>query len=451
MKNISIWNNIKRKKYKSLNEDKEVDVLIIGGGITGINTLYNLKSTNLDVMLVEQGRICSSITSNSTGKLSYLQNDLIDKIRIKCGDKTASLYLKSQIEAIKKIVSVIKKENIQCDLESVNSSLYTNSKDEITKLIELRKFLESNNIETYNSNNPFVKSKYMFNVKGTYLFNPVKYTLELANKCNNIYENTSVKKIEEKDEIYLCYTDKCIIKAKWIVMASHYPYFVLPYLFPFKNSLEKSYISASSYNKDKVSLISYSNPFISIRTYKDSLIYLSNSHSIETNICDKENFNELLKKLKDLDLKPNYLWSNIDIITNDGLPYIGKLKNNILISTGYNTWGLSTSFLAGEILRDIIINKNNEYIEPFNLHRKTICNVKDTLKNIYKNMLGFIKGYMNINNKENKNISKICPHVGCKLIYNEVENTWDCPCHGSRFNNDGNIISGPANKKISKN
>ncbi len=450
MKNISIWNNIKRKKYKSLNEDKEVDVLIIGGGITGINTLYNLKSTNLDVILVEQGRICSSITSNSTGKLSYLQNDLIDKIRIKCGDKTASLYLKSQIEAIKKIVNVIKNENIKCDLESVNSSLYTNNKDEITKLIKLRKFLESNNVKTYNSNNLLVKSKYMFNVKGTYLFNPVKYTLELANKCNNIYENTSIKKIEEKGNVYLCYTDKYVIKAKWIVIASHYPYFVLPYLCPFKSSLEKSYISASPYNKDKVSLISYSNPFISIRTYKDSLIYLSNSHSIETNICDKENFNELLKKLKDLDLKPNYLWSNIDIITNDGLPYIGRLKNNILLSTGYNTWGLSTSFLASEILRDIIINKNNEYIELFNPHRKTICNVKDTLKNIYKNMLGFIKGYIILNNKKNKNISKICPHLGCKLVYNEVENTWDCPCHGSRFDNEGNIMNGPANKDIKK-
>lgn len=450
MKNISIWNDIQRKKYKSLYEDKNVDVLIIGGGITGVNTLYNLKDTNLNIILVEQGRICFSTTSNSTGKLSYLQNDLIDKIRNKCGDECASLYLKSQIEAIKKIVGVIKKEKINCDLEKVDSSLYTNNKEEVTKLINLRKFLESNDIKTYDTKSYLVKSKYMFSVKDTYLFNPVKYTQNLASKCNNIYENTSIKKIEEKEDYYLCYTDKYTIKTKWVIIASHYPYFTLPFLFPFKNSLEKSYISASTYKNNNVSLISYSNPFISIRTYKDNLIYLSNSHSIENSVCDRKNFNELLKKLKDINLKPNYLWSNIDIITNDGLPYIGKLKNNILISTGYNTWGLSTSFLASEILRDIIMNKKNTYINLFNPHRHTICSMKDTLKNICKNIVGFVKGYTNINKKEDESISKICPHLGCKLIYNEVEDTWDCPCHGSRFDKEGNVIGGPANKDIKK-
>jgi nitrite reductase/ring-hydroxylating ferredoxin subunit len=233
-------------------------------------------------------------------------------------------------------------------------------------------------------------------------------------------------------------------------MASHYPYFTLPYLFPIKNSLEKSYISASSYIENKISLISYSNPFISIRTYNNNLIYLCNSHSIETKTCDKKNFEELIKKLNDLKQKPNYLWSNIDIITNDGLPYIGRLRNNILISTGYNTWGLSTSFLGSEILKDIVLNKKNKYIKLFNPHRKTICDFKDNMKNIGKNIAGFIKGLVNINNVKNDNISKICPHLGCKLIYNEIEETWDCPCHGSRFSKEGNVISGPANKGIKK-
>ncbi len=450
MKNISIWNDIERKKYPILNENKNVDILIIGGGITGINALYNLKNTNLNVILVEQNEIASSVTSRSTGKLSYLQNDLIDKIRKKCGDKIASKYLQSQKEAIEKIVNVIKKEKINCDLEKVDSYLYTNNDFEINKLQNLRNFLEKNCIKTYNAKNNLVESKYMLKVNNTYMFNPVKYTLNLASKCNNIYENTSIKKIEEHGDYYMCYTDNYIIKAKWVILASHYPYFTLPYLFPFKNSLEKSYLSASNYNGNKISLISYSNPFISIRTYKDKLIYLSNSHSIEVNTCDRKNFNELNKKLNDLKLKPNYLWSNIDIITNDGLPYIGRLKNNILISTGYNTWGLSTSFLSSEILKDIITNKKNSYVKLFDPNRQTICNFKDTFQNTIKNITGFIKGLTNINEKEDKSVSKICPHLGCKLIYNEVEDTWDCPCHGSRFNKEGNVISGPANKNIKK-
>lgn len=450
MKNISIWNDIKRKKYPVLNENKNVDILIIGGGITGINCLYNLKNNGLNAMLVEQNRICSSITFNSTGKLSFLQNDLLDKIRSKCGDKIASDYLISQRVAIKKIVEIIKKENIDCDLEKVDSILYTNNKLEIPKLIDLRKFLESNNIKTYNARNNLVKNKYMFKVNDTYMFNPVKYSLGLADRLDNIFEETIINKIEKYGNYYLCYSDKYIIKSKWVIIASHYPYFTFPFLFPFKNSLEKSYISASKYNRNKVSLISYSNPFISIRTYKNNILYLSNSHSIEEGKCDRENFNQLVKKLNDLNLKPNYLWSNIDIITNDGLPYIGKLKGNILISTGYNTWGLATSFLASEILKDIILNKKNSYIKLFNPQRKTVYSFKSIINNTYKNIKGFIKGFTNCNEIKDESISKICPHLGCKLIYNELEETWDCPCHGSRFDKEGNVISGPANKNIKK-
>ena len=448
--NISIWNDIKRRNYPTLNENKSVDVLIIGGGITGINTLYNLKNTNLSTILVEQSKIASSVTANSTGKLSFLQNDLIDKIRNKCGDKLASIYLKSQKEGMEELANFIKKEKIECDLESVDSIIYTNNEIEISKLENLKKFLEDNNIKTYTTKNSLIKSKYMFKVKNTYIFNPVKYTLALANKCDNIYENTRIKKIKKIGKYYECYTDNFMIKAKWVVIVSHYPYFIIPYLFPIKNSLEKSYLSASNYNGNKISLISYSNPFISLRTYKNNLIYLSNSHNNETKTCDKQNFDELLKKLKDLNLKPDYLWSNIDIITNDGLPCIGRIKDNILISTGYNTWGLITSFLSSKILKDIITNKSNSYIKVFNPYRKTLCNIKDIIKNICKNITGYVNGFININKKEDDTISKICPHLGAKLIYNEVEGTWDCPCHGSRFNKDGKVVSGPANKDIKK-
>ena len=179
-----------------------------------------------------------------------------------------------------------------------------------------------------------------------------------------------------------------------------------------------------------------------MRTYKNYLVYLSNSHSINQDICDKDHFRELLKKVKDLDLEPEYLWSNIDIMTSDGLPFIGSLKENMLIGTGYNTWGLTNGFLAGKILSDIIMKRDNPYISLFSPHRKNKKNMISYVSNSYKNIDGFIKGYLKSSS------SYICPHLGCKLIYNEVENTFDCPCHGSRFNGDGKCISGPSNKDI---
>lgn len=464
MKNISIWKDtVNEEEYPKLTEDKEVDVLIIGGGITGVSTLYQLKDSGLDVALVEQNKLGQAVTGNSTGKLSFLQNDLIDKIRNNFDDKTATLYLKSQIDAIKMAISIIEKENIDCDLRKVKSYIYTNKKSEIRKIKSLVIFLNQCGIKVYKQDVDLVKNKYMVYVEGTYIFHPIKFVYGLLKKnLFPIYENTSIKKIEKDDGFYMCYTDSNKIKAKKVVVASHYPYFNLPFLFPIKGSLEKSYLSASIYDGSPISLISYSNPFISIRTYKDYLIYLSNSHSLSSDINDKKNFEELVKKLNDLKLKPDYLWSNIDIMTNDGLPYIGEIKDNLLIGTGYNAWGLANSVLAGKILSDIIIKRENEYINLFNPKRINFSKWVGIFNDAYESIVGYVKGfctksdevtYKKVNGKkvmafDNHFLYHKCPHLGCGLIFNEVEKTWDCPCHGSRFEAHGKCLSGPANKNI---
>ena len=444
MKNYSIWkDNYKETNYKSLDKDVTCDVLIIGGGITGISSLYNLKNSNLNVVLVEQNKIGLGVTSNSTGKLTYLQNDLIDKIRKNYSDKEASLYIRSQIDSINKIYNVINELNISCDLEKVNFYLYTNKENEIDKLKDLEMFLNKNDIKVYKGYHKLVDYKYMFYVSDTYIFNPLKFINGLL-KYNNypIYENTSIINIKRINNEYLCYTKQNKIRTKYVIIASHYPYFLKPLLFPMKVSLEKSYLSASTYKTTPFSLISYSNPFISMRTYKNNIIYLSNSHSINTS-CDMNNFNELIKKVKNLNINPDYLWSNIDIITIDGLPFIGKVNNNLLIGTGYNTWGLTNGFLSGNILSDIILGKENEYINLFNPKRFKLKDIFPYLGNSLKSIDGFIKGYC-----DSKSTKYVCPHLGCKLLYNEVEDTFDCPCHGSRFDNDGKCINGPSNKDI---
>ena len=444
MKNYSIWKDfVNIKSYPKLENNMEVDVLIIGGGITGIATLYNLSKEKMNVMLVEQGSIGMSTTSNSTGKLTFLQNDLLDKIRNNFNGDTLKLYLDSQIDAIKMIVNIIKKEKINCDLSMVDSILYTNNINEIKKLKDLEKFLNNYGIKTSLESTDLVKSKYMFKVSNTYIFNPLKFVYELSKKLNNIYENTCIEKIIKKDNYYLCYSNDYVIKAKKIVIASHYPYFNLPFLFPLKATLEKSYLSASKYNGDDISLISYSNPFISIRNYKDYIVYLSNSHSINKDIDDSYHFNELKKKIHDLNLKEEYLWSNTDIMTNDGLPYIGEIDDNMFIATGYNTWGLSNGVLAGKIIHDIILKKDNKYVHLFDPKRDSLWKNIGSINAINKSISGYINGLINSKNRIT------CPHLGCKLIYNREEDTYDCPCHGSRFDKSGNIIMAPANKKIS--
>lgn len=462
MKNISIWkDNIDKKDFPYLNQNRETDVLIIGGGITGINTLYHLKSSNLKVILVEQNKIGHSVTGNSTGKLTYLQNNLIDKIK-KVFDKNIAIkYINSQKEAINMAVDIINSNNIDCDLTKTPSYIYTNKDSEVEKIIDLEKFLNEYGIKTYKDRCNLVESKYLFKVEETYMFHPLKYLYGLLKEDDEIYENTSIKKIERKEYYYICYTDKYKIKAKYVVIATHYPYFNIPYLFPIKGSLEKSYISGSVYKIDNISLISYSNPFISIRSYKDYLIYLSNSRGNCRETEDLKNYRQLDKKIKDLGLKEEYLWSNIDIMTNDNLPYIGEIKANLFIGTGYNTWGMTNGILAGRMISDLIRGQKPEYWDLFDPNRKNLTKFLGAISDIKDSVIGYINGFTSKNNSiiykddtmeyRGKKVYKKCPHMGCYLIFNEIEKTYDCPCHGSRFDIDGKCISGPANENITYN
>lgn len=440
MINKSIWSDTKiNKSYKSLNKNINVDILIIGGGITGVNILYNLKDK--DVILVERNKLANAVTRNTTGKLTYFQENTLLNI-LKKNYNNASLYLKSQIEALSIARKIINDNNIECDFEKTKSYIFTNNVKNINKLEKLKNFFEKNNIKVNNNDIPLVKYKYSISVDDTYLFNPIKYINGLINVIddNKIYENTKINSIKYKNNKYICKTNSTTILANKVILATHYPYFIFPYLFPIKSSLEKSYIISYKHKINNLSLISIDTPVTSIRNYKDNLIYLTNSKNICTNINDKENFKDLLCKNN-----ISYIWSNIDIITNDYMPYIGYIKKNLIISTGFNTWGMSNSILSGKIVKDLLENKYNEYIKLFN-PKRNLFNT-NTLKNIYLNLKGYINGMT-----YNKNINKKkCPHAKGILIYNEIENTYDCPCHGSRFNCNGKCFNGPSNEDININ
>lgn len=470
MKNYSIWKEgVTLPEFKKLDKDIVVDVLIIGGGMTGINTLYQLRNSSLEVVLVEQNRVGMGVTVNSTGKLTYLQDSLYEKIKKSYDEEVAGKYLASQREAVELAVDIINKNKIDCNLLKAPSYVYANEEGEEAKLRELKNFLEDNNVRVINGNSDLIEYKDMIGVEDTYLFQPLKYINGLISNIDktSIYEDTSIVKMEKNDDGYICYTkDEFEIRAKWVVIASHYPYFNLPFLFPIKGSLEKSYLSASKYKEDNISLIKYDKPIISIRSYLDYILYLSNSHDNNSEVDDKKHYSELKKKLKTLGLDPEYMWSNIDIITNDGLPYVGKIDERLLIGTGYNTWGMANGILAGKILADIILDNDNKYLELFNPKRNNLGNLGGAILDGVKSISGYISGIVTDSEKvkyetlygkeiaiykdeegEHKVYTK-CPHMGCRLIFNETELTWDCPCHASRFDIDGKCISGPSNEDI---
>jgi len=481
MKNISIWTEEKQNTVcNSLHENLLLDVLIIGGGITGISAAYQLKNSGLNIALVEKNTIGMGVTSKTTGKLTYLQENIYTKIKKYHGLDKAKLYLESQIDAINLVKNIISKENINCDFQKVNSYLYTNYDNE--KLIQEINILKELKVKlNYASSLPDkTKVNNAVFIEDSYVFHPLKYLYALKNKCLNskvrIFENSKVTSIHQENNLYICKIGENFIKAKYVILALHYPYFLIPFWFPLKTSIEKSYIKAFKVSQnDYFNAITISKPITSLRYHSDKnqnyKIELTNSHISCTKYNEQENFNALLKSQN----SPDYIWSNMDIMTDDALPFIGAIDktNTLLIATGYNTWGMTNGSIAGKILADIITKKSNKYLALFNPLRKINigkmlnfpivlgCNTCSFIKSKIKKQKPWYPDNVRFEKRNGDNIAiyidenkkehivyNLCPHMKCSLIFNVVEKTWDCPCHGSRFDIDGNSIEGPSNYNI---
>ena len=473
MKNKSIWLDVKNKALKRITKDLECDTLVVGGGITGLSTLYQLRKNNVKALLIERNKCGEGVTARSTAKITYLQEKEYMNIRRFGKVDLAKGYLESQITAVKELKRIIDKENISCDLKNSESHLFTNDEENKVKLLEEYNFLKESGVDA-----EFVENgenfKYAIKVSDTYMFHPVKYVIGLKNILQEyVYENSKLEKISREDGVYQCYVNDHVIKCRHVVIATHYPYFILPLLFPFKNHVETSYVGAVKVREFKnVNAINIDDETISYRYHQDDknnyLIYLTNSMASPNIKSIKGNFENLKKKYNF-----DYIWSNKDIITNDYLPLIGKLDEDddgVLIACGYNTWGMTNATLSSMILRDIILKRQNKYIELFRPDRLLSWNkvvrffpdaygsVKAILKSnkgnvnnrrvIYTKLDGKnVAIYKDENNKEHIVLNR-CPHMKCGLVFNEVEKTWDCLCHGSRYDIDGKCIEGPSNHDI---
>lgn len=480
---MSIWNKeeIKTKK-EQLDKDIDVDILIIGAGMTGMTTAYFLKNKN--VCVVDANIVGHGVTLNTTAKINYFQERIYTKIASMTSLDKAIKYLESQRYAIDIIKKIIEKENIDCDFKKVTSYVFANAKSEVRPLENEVRFLRSCGIKVKEQKlDDNIKSYKSYCVNDTYIFNPIKYLQSIYNLIKNeinIYENTKIIKIDKKENYYICYTANNKIVAKKVILACHYPYFIYPFLLPLKSSIEKSYMIISKVEEDKnYTCISSNKPTYSCRFYNDGKdiykICLAESHNTSVKQDDLKHFNKVREifNINEEDIIMEY--SNVDIMTIDSLPYIGKLRNNLYIGCGYNTWGMTNSILAAKIISNMVLNKKNKYTKIFNPKRFNISNIvnfpyilgtslksfigpklfkdkpwySDKIK-FYKKDGKYLASYTDNNNKEHIIVNK-CPHFGCSLIFNEKELTWDCPCHSSRFDVDGNCIKGPSNYDITYN
>lgn len=372
------------------------------------------------------------------------------------------------------------KEAISCDLVKCNSYLFTTKKNNVKKLLKEMDILEKFGVKCYESNAlpiPY-KIEDSFYVEDTYTFNPKKYVNDLSNIISskvNIAEKTIAFNITKDSNLLKVTTNKGVITAKKVVVTTHYPFFIFPNLFPLRNYINREYVNAAKYEiKNEFTAINIDKDTESIRFYKDNIIYVSNNHRLTNKIDYQKNYEKSRDDFKNkfmVDIE--YSWMNQDLMTNDYLPVVGYSNNssdkNLLIATGFNAWGMTNGVIAAKIISDLVNNKSNKYEILFRPNRINLVgffnSVVDVLSyakvytqtifhennHVYTIKVEDQKYFLYVDEKGKRHYVKTkCPHMKCNLVFNKEELTWDCPCHGSRFDLDGNIIEGPAKNNISK-
>lgn len=458
----SLWHKtINKNNYPKLDHNTKTNLLIIGGGITAIINAYLLRNYFHDITLVTNDQFFRGTTGYTTAKITYqhgyFYHDLIKKTNVK---KATDYYTlnKVGIDVIKKIIS---QEKIDCDFKEVSNILVSDKKYIEKEKDAYDKIGIPYQYITYNQK-PALK------VENQYTFNPLVFLnelLKILEKKINIYENTKIVKIKNK----VAYTeDNFEIQADNIIIGTNYPLYPSNNLYFTKLIPEKAYVIVTSKADQSDSIYFYNDESVTIRTYRELLLISGLSHEMN-NFTDT---NKIFRELKTYtDDKVHYAWSNRDFKSVDLIPFIGKISDGIYISTGYGEWGMTNSAGGAQLIYDLITENNTEVAETFNPKRlilntkrftynlkkfkKTILHQKplddEELSDEPKTVVTFDNKKYGVYKDEKSNIHIIktkCTHLGCYLEYNKVNKVYECFCHGSMFDINGKLISGPAIKDL---
>ena len=424
----SIWLKASQKPhFDALDGNKKTDVLIIGGGIAGILSAYKLKNAGVDCMLVEADEICGGITKNTTAKITLGHGLIYDKMIKRFGEDGARLYAEAQAGAIREYARLC--GDIDCDFEKRDNYVY--SLDDAKKIEKEVAALLSLGVKAEFSS----ASELPFSVAGAVRvrdqaqFHPLKFLYEIA-KDLPIYEHTKVTELIPNMAI----ANRSAISFKKLIIATHFPMLNKHGLYSLKLYQHRSYVIAlKGAPSVKGMYIDESGTGLSFRSYGDLLLLGGGGHRTGKNGGCWQELEEFAKrhyKKAEVSCK----WATQDCMTLDGVPYIGqyaKSTPDVFVATGFNKWGMTNAWVAADILCDLVRGKTNPYAHLFDPSRTLLR--PQLAVNAFDSAVGLLTP-----------TAPRCPHLGCALKYNRAEHTWDCPCHGSRFTEDGQLIDNPA-------
>ena len=424
----SVWEKTAEKlRFDVLTENKSTDILIIGGGISGLLCAYKLKNAEVDCMLVEASDICGGITQNTTAKITMQHGAIYDKMIKRFGEDKARLYAEAQIKAGEEYARLC--GHIDCDYETRDSYVYSLNdckkiEKEVTALNRIGVKADFSDVKEL----PF-RVAGAVRVKDQAQFHPLKFLYHIA-KDLPIYEHTKVVELMP----HKAKTNHGEITYKKLIVATHFPMLNKHGLYPLKLYQHRSYVIALNGAQNVGGMyVDEADTGLSFRACGDLLLLGGGGHRTgKRGGCWQELEDFAQKHYKNAEIVGR--WATQDCMTLDDIPYIGQYAGStpdVFVATGFNKWGMTNAMVAADILFDLVKGKENPYAAVFDSSR-TVLHPRLAV-NAFESAVGLLTP-----------TAPRCPHLGCALKYNKAEHTWDCPCHGSRFTEDGQLIDNPA-------
>ncbi|MBK9415068.1 MAG: FAD-dependent oxidoreductase [Bacteroidetes bacterium] len=505
--NLSFWTEVTEPiKFDQLKNDLSCNAVVIGGGIAGLTIAYELIENNQSVILIEDGYIGSGESGRTTAHLTYVLDERYYSLIKSYGREKAKLIAESHINAISKIESIVNKENISCDFMRLDGYLFPHPSDDIDTIEKEFKAASELGLPVSIVNDiPGMKINSIQALKFSQQaqFHPMKYLKGLSDaiqqKGGKIFTSTHASEISSKGIVT---ESGKIITADNVVIATNSPVnnkivmhlkqfayraYVISALVP-KNSIVPQIWWDTGDNKKR----DYRPPyhFARMQNYNDTHdVLICGGEDHPTGQADaegkpeEERYSDLIKWCKDNFEIGEIInkWSGQILYSMDGLAYIGRNPgdaDNIFITTGDSGNGMTYANIAADLISDLIQKKENNYEKIYSPSRFDLINAGSVfIKEIVGGFVSYLKNKSSsddvqstlelkpteghVVNYEGSKFgvykdehSKLhivnpkCTHLGCTVNWNNDEKSWDCPCHGSRFDIFGKVLNGPANTPL---
>ena len=492
--NVSYWiSSSPLRDFPALDRDLEVDVTVVGGGIVGLTTAMLLTRAGRSVAVVEGLKLLHGTTGYTTAKVTSGHGLIYESISSKHGDDAAMAYAAAQEAALHQIATWVEDEAIECDFERRPNFVYCLSEKDIPKIrseaeAEERAGLPS--VFTTETDLPFDVAA-AIRQENQAQFHPAKYLAHVAEQVTagggEIFERSRVTDVREGDRCEVI-ADGGTIRCDQVVLATNYPILDRGLFFP-RVHPKRSYCLAGPVDAATAPEGMYisTEPTRSIRTtpFEDRrlLIVGGEGHTVGQDYDTDDHYRELeswaFERFALTDV--HYRWSSQDGTTVDEIPYVGSLRrgsDRLYTATGFAKWGMTNGTCAATVISDAILQRDNRWAALFDPHRVTVREsaakfveenakvalhwVRDRVihpqRGVFDDLapgeasvrqagLKNLAGYRD-DDGELHVVSAVCTHLACIVSWNKAEQSWDCPCHGSRFDFDSHVLQGPAVKDL---